>query len=123
MSALIASVVALGRVEAAKYRADTYQILRLTTVPDDAGGWTETEGVVESGGCILTAGNTRPEERALAEKISAIAPIIVRNMPHMTTLIAADTLLINGTRRLNVLGVLRAEAVNVAVTAICEEGG
>ncbi len=123
MSALIASVVALGRGIAADYRPDTYQLLRPVLVADDAGGWTETEGVVESGGCILTAGNTRPEERAMAEKISAIAPIIVRNMPYTTTLTAADTLLINGTRRLNVLGVLRAEAVNVAVTAICEEGG
>lgn len=121
MSGLIASVVAIGRDIAADYRPDAYQILRTVSTPDDGGGRTEVEAVVEAGGCVLTAGATRPEERAEAARVEATAPIVVRNMPHTTGLVASDTLLVNGTRRLEVLGILRAEAVNVAVTAICEE--
>lgn len=120
MSAVIANAVAIGRQVAAQYRADTYSIVRVTRTPDDEGGWTEVSGVVESGTAILTAGATRPDERALADKVQAATPFVLRNMPWNTTLAADDTVTVNG-RTFQVLGVLRAEAVNVAVTAVLEE--
>lgn len=122
MSGVIASAVAIGRQVAAQYRVDTYTIRRATSTPDGEGGGTDAESTEESGGCILTAGATRPEERAYADRITGSVPIIVRNMPWNTSLKASDVLEVNG-RRLNVLGVLRAEGANAAVTAVCEEVG
>jgi hypothetical protein len=76
--------------------------------------------VVESGGCVLAAGVRMPEERALADQVRATTPYVLRNMPWNTSLIASDTVTVNG-RTFEVIGVLRPEAVNVAVTAVCEE--
>jgi hypothetical protein len=61
-----------------------------------------------------------PEERALADRIQSTVPVILRNLPYNTSLTAADTVTVNG-RTLQVIGVLRAEAANVAATAVCEE--
>lgn len=121
MTQALAAAVALGRAQAARYRPDRYAVVRATSTPDDAGGGTATEAVVEEGGCLLTAGATRPQERAIADRLGSQAPLVVRNLPWDSGVTAQDTLLINGTRRLNVVGVLRAGALTVALTAVCEE--
>jgi hypothetical protein len=121
MSGVIGQAVAIGRQVTAQYRPDTYQIVRGTVaIPDSAGGYTATPAVVESGGCVLTAGAIRPAEQAIADRAGATVTYTVRNMPHDTTLLASDTLTING-RTFEVLGVLRGEATDVAVTAVCQE--
>lgn len=120
MSAVIAQAVAIGRQVAAQFRVDTYDVIRPARTPDDAGGWTETPGVVESGGCVLTAGATRPDERAIAERSQSASPYVIRNIRHDTILKASDTVKIAG-RTFEILGVLRAEGANVAVTAVAEE--
>lgn len=120
MALNLAGIVANARLIAADYRFDSYQIVRGVNTPDDAGGWTTVEGVVESGTCILTAGATRPDERVVADRAQSAAPYVLRNLPHSTILTASDTVVVGG-RTFQVLGVLKAEAVNVAVTAVCEE--
>lgn len=121
MSGVIATAVAIGRQVAAQYRVDAYQVVRGTTrVADDAGGWVETPAVVEAGTCVLTAGATRPDERAVADRAQSATPYVLRNLPWNTILAASDTVLVAG-RTFEVLGVLRAEGVNVAVTAVLEE--
>lgn len=120
MSAVIAQAVAIGRQVAAQYRPDTYEVRRTRVVDDGEGGETPTTTTVESGGCVLTAGAIRPDERAIADAAGSTVPYTVRNLPHNTILTAEDELLING-RTFQVLGVLRAEATNVAVTAVCQE--
>lgn len=120
MSSVISQAVAIGRRVAADYRIDAYQVVRATRTPDNEGGWTEAPAVVESGTAVLTAGATRPDERALADKVQAVTPYVLRNMPYTTTITASDTVTVNG-RTFEVIGVLRAEAVNVAVTAVLEE--
>lgn len=120
MALNLAPIIENARRTAGDYRFDSYTVVRVTRTPDDAGGWTEAEGVVEAGTCVLTAGATRPEEREIADRITASVPMIVRNMPHNSLVTPADTIVIAG-RVLQVIGVLRTEAANVAVTAICEE--
>lgn len=121
MSAVIAQAVAIGRQIAAQYRADTYTLLRASGGTGDSSaaddGSVATE---ESGGCVLVAGNLRPAEQIIADQAGSTSPYAARNMPYNSDARATDVLVIGG-RRFEILGVLRAEAVNVAVTAICEE--
>jgi hypothetical protein len=121
VSGAIEAAVAVGRRVAAGYRPDTCQVVRgQSLTPDGAGGYTETPNVVGTHGCVLTAGATRPSEAAEAERLGATVPYFVRNLPFDATILATDELVIGG-RTFRVLGVLRAEAVNVAQTAVCEE--
>lgn len=116
----LAPIIAQGRRIAADFRFDTYEVRRTTGVDDGEGGETPTTTTVESGGCVLTAGATRPEERAIADQAGSTTPYVVRNLPYNTALTAEDEVRING-RVFAVLGVLRSEAINVAVTAVLEE--
>lgn len=116
----LAAIVEQARAIAAGYRFDAYTVLRPTTADDGAGGHEPTYGPVEAGACILTAGATRPDERVIAERSAATSPYVLRNLPHDTLLEASDRVEIGG-RTFEVLGVLRTEAANVAVSAVCEE--
>ena len=116
----VAPIRDLGRRLAAEYRFDAYTVVRTVNADDGEGGGTPTEGVVEAGSCNLTAGATRPEERAVADQAQSTAPYVLRNLPWNTILAASDTVQVAG-RTFEVLGVLRTEAANVAVTAVVEE--
>lgn len=119
----LAAIVATGRQIAAQARegADTYEILRGSNrTPDGAGGYTETPIVAESGGCILTAGATRPLEQIEADKVAGSVPYFVRNMPAESSVTAQDTIRIGG-RIFEVVGVLKPVAALVAITAVCQE--
>ena len=120
MSGIIADAVAQGRVIAADFRPDPYEVLRTVATSDGQGGATDAESVVEAGGCLLTAGGTRPEEVTSAERAGAQAPYVARNMPHQSGVTARDVLRIAG-RRFEVIGVARTGATRATVTAICEE--
>lgn len=121
---ILANAVAIGRRTLADpqigARADTYEVRRTTGVDDGEGGETPTTTTVENGGCLLTAGATRPEERAIADQAGSTTPYVVRNIRYDSILTAQDELRING-RVFQVLGVLRNEAARVAVTAVCQE--
>lgn len=116
----LAAIVAQARAIAADYRCDAYTVMRPQYADDGAGGHDPTYGQVEAGLCLLTAGATRPDERVIADRAGSQAPYVLRNLPHDTALAASDRVVIGG-RTFEVLGVLRAEAANVAVTAVCEE--
>lgn len=119
----LAGVVATGRQLAAQARAgaDTFAVLRTTDAAGGEGGASGTEATGDTGECLLTPGATRPEERVIADAAGSQAPYVVRALPWDIDLKASDVLLINGTRRMEVLGVLKAGAANVVVTAVCEE--
>jgi hypothetical protein len=112
-----------GRRVAEQFRrgADTYAILRSTSTPDGAGGGTDVEGAAGGGECILTVGARLPEERVIADRAGSQVPMIVRDLPWDIILNAKDVLLINGSLRLEVLGVLQSGVANAAVTAVCEK--
>lgn len=120
MSSLITRAIAIGRTQATKYRPDTYEVIEYTNVADDAGGWVPSGAVVESGGCVLVAGNLRPDERVFADRAEAVIPYALRNMPYNSAIQPEHDVMVGG-RTFKVLGVLRNEAANAAVTAICEE--
>jgi hypothetical protein len=120
VSALIASVVAIGRQVAAEYRSDSMQIRRMVKVSDGAGGSIPTPSIIGTVGCVLTAGATRPDERAEADRAGVTTPYVIRNIPHNTDIKASDEALIGG-RTFRIVGVLKAESVNVAITAVAEE--
>jgi head-tail adaptor len=120
MSAVIQQAVAIGRQVAAQYRPDTYEVRRTVETDDGEGGSTPVTTTVESGGCVLTAGVIRPAEQAVASAAGATVAYTVRNLPYTTVLTAEDELRISG-RTFQVLGVLRSEVTNVAVTAVCQE--
>ena len=116
---------ALGAIEIGRgllegNTTDTYDLLRSVSTADGEGGSTAAEGVVESGGCFLVAGATRPEEAAVASRVQASSPYVVRAMPYNSGVTAQDIIAIGG-RRFEVLGVLRAMSLNAAITAIVEE--
>jgi hypothetical protein len=111
VSALIDSAIAQARLIAAGYRPDRYEVLRTVATSDGQGGSTTVESVVEAGGCILTAGNLRPEELTIAARSEAQAPYVARNMPHQSGVTARDVVRIAG-RRFEVAGVLRTSATS-----------
>lgn len=118
---VIQQAVAIGRQVAAQYRPDVYSLVRASGGTGDSSGTDDqTEATVEGGACVLIAGALRPTEQTIAEQAGSTTPYAVRNMPYLTIARATDVLVING-RRFEILGVLRTEAVNVAVTAVCEE--
>lgn len=125
MSGFVRELVAELRPLAAEFRrgVDAYAVLTITPTGDETGGWDEAEAVRESGECILVAGNLRPEERVIAERQGTITAYALRDLPWDTTLTARDVVRVGGEdgRRFEVIGVLRNEAANAAVTAICEE--
>jgi hypothetical protein len=116
----LAPIIETGRQIAADFRFDTYRVIRTTRTPDGEGGWASVTAIEEQGAAVLTAGATRPDERALADRVQSASPYVLRNLPHTTVLRADDTVEVNG-RTFQVLGVLRTEAANVAVTAVLEE--
>lgn len=112
--------VAIGKRLVADAATDAYDILRAVSTDDGEGGSTAVESVAESGRCILTAGATRPEERAIADQQGSTVPYVVRALRWDSVITAQDVVRING-RRFEVLGVLRPESMRAAITAICEE--
>jgi len=104
--------------------ADTYELLVPGAgVSDGAGGTTVgAETVAEMGTCGLTAGTTRPEERAVAERAGYQSPYTIE-LPYATIATPAHRLRVNGARTFAIAGVLRDGNLGITATAVCQERG
>lgn len=98
---------------------DSYALVRDTATSDDAGGTTVVEATVESGGCDLTAGLTRPDERDVAARTQAATPYVI-TLPYATAAVASDRLVVAG-RTFEILGVLKDGFLGTDARAVCEE--
>lgn len=108
-----------GLVESLAFH-DTYALKQDTRTPDNEGGWTTVEATVESGACELTAGLSKPDERALAgDRITSTTPYVV-SLPYATVADASDRLVIGG-RTFEIIGVLKDGFLGMEARAVCEE--
>lgn len=121
MSAIdAATIAALRGVTATLSFPDTYELLATTTTPDTAGGSTETEGVIESGTCSLTAGGTSPDERAIATRQGAQAPYVIE-LRYDTAATGRHRIRVNGARTFEIVGVLKDGMWGISAELVCEE--
>lgn len=98
---------------------DTYTLQRDTATSGGEGGSDTSEATQESGGCDLTAGLTRPDEREVAARVQATTPYVV-TLPYASSARASDRLVIGG-RTFEILGVLKDGFLGTDVRAVCEE--
>jgi len=100
---------------------DTYELLATTATPDAEGGSTETEGVIESGACSLTAGATRPDEQAVASRQGSQTPYVIE-LPYATGATGRHAIRVNGSRTFAIIGdALKDGAWGIAARVVCEE--
>jgi hypothetical protein len=88
--------------------------------PDSRGNPTSTETTLATARCRLRSGQLRPEERVIADRVQAVSPYAV-DLPYSLAFVAADVLVINDTRRFEIVGVLLDGNYGVFAVAICEE--
>lgn len=102
---------------------DSYQLMATTKTTDGAGGTTGgTPAAIESGGCSLTMGLTRPEERAIADRAGYQSPYIIE-LPYDTQAKPRHQLKVNGSRTFQIAGVLKDGNWGITARAICQENG
>lgn len=107
-----------GLVETLAFH-DSYALKRDTSTSDSAGGTTTVEATVESGGCDVTAGLSRPDEREVAGRVQASAPYVI-TLPYATSATASDRLLVGG-RTFEVIDVLKDGFLGTDARAVCQE--
>ena len=102
--------------------ADPYDLIgAIATVPDDAGGYEETTGVIESGMCAVTAGLSQPDERAVGDRIATRAPYTIE-LPYATLADGSHTIA-SGGRTFQIIAVLRDGYYGTSARAVCQEVG
>lgn len=100
---------------------DTCTVRRMVAgAPDSRGNPTATETTLATARCRLRSGQLRPEERVIADRVQAVSPYAV-DLPYSLAFVAADVLVINDTRRFEIVGVLLDGNYGVFAVAICEE--
>lgn len=104
---------------------DSYELLVVTPgtpASDTRGNRTAaaTPTVVETGRCLLKAGGLQPQERAIADKVRAIAPYAML-LPYATVAAATHQVRVNTTRTFEVAGVLKTAGFGALATAVCQE--
>jgi len=87
------------------FHADTYEIVRTVETPDDSGGATVTDAVVETGRCVLAVSGVGGGEALAGGVVTAISRYTAE-LPYESDVTEADTLRING-RRFEVLDAKR----------------
>lgn len=100
---------------------DTCSAIRIVEGPlDTYGNPTTVDITIPLARCRLRSGGLRPMEQAVAERVQATSPYAI-DLPYATDLTARDDLIVNGTRRFAIVGVLQDGGYGVFATAICEE--
>jgi hypothetical protein len=100
---------------------DSYAIVRDTPVDDNAGGRTTTEQTVGVGDCRVRA-LTGGAERAVADRLGWSMAYAV-DLPYDASLTPADRLLVNGTRTMEIGGIVDIGEWSMTRVAICQEIG
>ena len=104
---------------------DECDVVRKSASPmtDSRGNKTYPEVTASSPRCQLrTGGQIRPDERAFADRIQSIAPYAI-DLPYDADITAKDVLVVNDTRRFEVVGVLKAGDFGIFTVSIAEERG
>lgn len=101
---------------------DTFAIKRDTSTSDSAGGFTTSEATVASGDCRLRAQGLTRGEQAIADRLGWVVAYAV-DLPVATSVTASDRLLINGSRTMEVGGVVDAGEWAMTKVAVCQEIG
>lgn len=105
---------------------DTFALIRDTDVPDGEGGMTTAETTVASGDCRLrtigTPGVGSVVERTFAERLGWTATYAI-DFPVETPITASDRVVINGSRTMEVGGVIDTGTWAMVLTAIVRELG
>lgn len=101
---------------------DTCAVTRKgTATTDSRGNKTYPDVTASSPRCRLrTGGQLRPNERAFADRIQSVAPYAI-DLPYGTDVTARDVLIVNTTRRFEIVGVLEEGGFGVFTVAIAEE--
>jgi hypothetical protein len=93
---------------------------RNNPVTDSRGAKTYPEISHAVSRCRLRTGGLRPDERVVADQAEAVVPYAI-DLPFTMASIASDVIVVNGTRRFDIIGVLKTEGFGVFATAIVEE--
>lgn len=117
-----------GELEAARdawdsLMPDTLQRQTVERVPDGSGGYTETPtlgAAVPTRVAPLGAGNSGSPEEILAGRLGLVEAWVV-TVPVGTTLDEADTIVINGTRPMQVVSVLAPRSYDQATRVLAQE--
>lgn len=115
-----AEIAGFRALEASLLYHDTYAVIRATNTDDGAGGATTTEATVESGGCDLTAIPRLPRELSAGGRIESDSNYYV-TLSAASIVTASDRLVINGTRRFEVVGIDRDGFLAIDTRAVCRE--
>jgi hypothetical protein len=87
---------------------------------DSRGNPTYTESTVLTARCRLRSGGLRPTEQAVADQVQATTPYAI-DLPYATVVTPADAIVVNATRRFELLGIVKDGGYGVFTTAIAEE--
>lgn len=102
---------------------DECAVVRKSTSPttDSRGNKTYAEETASSPRCQLrTGGQIRPDERAFADRIQSVTPYAI-DLPYDADITAKDVIVVNATRRFDVVGVMKAGDFGIFAVAIAEE--
>lgn len=103
---------------AENFHPDTYDVIRMMSVPDGSGGSTTQPVAIESGRCRLDV-TTRGAERASGALIVAVSSYEAE-LPRSVDLTATDTLVVNG-REFAVIDIRRGGELDMFTIAGLEE--
>ena len=115
-----AEIAGFRALEASLLYHDTYAVVRATSTYDGAGGATTTEATVESGACDLTAIPRLPREAPEGGRLVSDTNYYV-TLPVASVVTPSDRLVINGTRRFEVVGIDRDGFLAIDTRAVCRE--
>jgi head-tail adaptor len=97
---------------------DTAQVQRRTLTPDGAGGFTESWSTVATVACRLSPAGRSPEERVIAERLTATSTWTL-TVPALTDVQTADRVVV-GSRTFEVAAAL-ARSSEISRRVICVE--
>ncbi len=98
---------------------DSCAIQRVSQVSDGAGGYTESWATVATVACRVSPSGRQPEERAIADRLSATVSYTV-TLPALTDVTTRDRLVIGG-RSFEIQGVL-SRTNEISRRCVCTEG-
>lgn len=82
---------------------------------------TYTDTTVATARCRLRgSAQMRPQERAVADRVQAVTPYAI-DLPYTIALLATDDLIVNDTRRFEIVGIVKEGDYGVFAVAVCEE--
>jgi len=118
---LLADVAELRLLAVEMALPDTCDVKRKgTATVDTRGNKTYPETTFATSSCGLRSSLSRPDEKVVADQAEAVAPYAI-DLPYASAVTARDVIVVNGSRRFDVIGVIKEGAFGVFTVAIVEE--